>query len=198
MVATAVFSSVRGWRGINGGFPRSGGGRRSRRPCFTGSATRRQRFERLQWTRRVSLIRCTAGPNHGHTISLKQITVAIHDGAALEMEWRAPGSDRLRSDIVSHGRVSMGDADVPFWTRWRTPLSIVRFGIDKSFMTQVWRSEFDGANGHSIENVDRHRRPRDRADRRSGSGRTCAERCWRPALCGVARHRVGDSSAAQL
>ena len=114
-------------------------------------APQKARFERLQQTRRASLIRCTAGPNHGHTISLNQITVAIHDGAALEMEWRTPGSDRLRSDIVSHGRVSMGDADVPFWARWRMPLSIVRFGIDKSFMTQVWRSEFDGANGHSIE-----------------------------------------------
>ena len=116
-------------------------------------APQKARFKRLQWNRRVSLIRCTAGPNHGHTISLKQITVAIHDGAAFEMEWRAPGSDRLRSDIVSHGLVSMGDADVPFWTRWRTPLSIIRFGIDKSFMTQVWRSEFDGANGHSIETL---------------------------------------------
>jgi len=115
------------------------------------AAPQKARLERLEGTWRASLIRCTAGPNHGHIMHLKQITVAIHDGAALEMEWRAPGSDRVRSDIVSHGRVSMGDADVPFWTRWRTPLSIVRFGIDKSFMTQVWRSEFDGANGHSIE-----------------------------------------------
>ena len=114
-------------------------------------APRQAGFEQLQWTRSVNLIRCTTGPNQGHSISFKQITVAIHDGAAIEMEWRPPGSDRLRSDIVSHGLVSMGDADVPFWTRWRTPLSIVRFGIDKSFMTQVWRSEFDGANGHSIE-----------------------------------------------
>ena len=45
----------------------------------------------------------------------------------------------------------MGDADVPFWTRWRTPLSMVRFGIDKSFVTQIGQSEFDLADGHSIE-----------------------------------------------
>ena len=114
-------------------------------------APRQGRLEHVEWTQRVSLIRCTSGPNHGHDISSKQITVAIHDGAAFEMEWRAPGSDRLRSNLLSHGRVSIGDADVPFWTRWRTPLSIFKFGIDKSFVTQVWRSEFGGANGHSIE-----------------------------------------------
>ena len=111
----------------------------------------KSRFERLRWPGPVTLIRCTTGPNYGNEISSKYITVAIHDGAPFEMEWRPPGSDRLRSDLVSRGRISIGDADVPFWTRWRTPLSIVRFGIDKSFVTQIGQSEFDLANGHSIE-----------------------------------------------
>ena len=77
--------------------------------------------------------------------------VAIHDGSAFQMEWRPPGSDRIRSDIVSRGRVSMADADTSVWTRWNASPSFVRFAIDKSFATDVWQNGFEAVNGQAIE-----------------------------------------------
>lgn len=108
-------------------------------------------LEGFRSTRRVTLTHCTTGPNHGQDISSDQIMVAIHDGSAFQMEWRPPGSDRIRSDIVSRGRVSVADADTPVWTRWNASPSIVRFAIDKSFATHIWQNGFEGVNAHAIE-----------------------------------------------
>src|ERR1700720_401541 len=52
----------------------------------------------------VTLTHCTSRPIEGRHLGAAQITVAIHDGATFDMDWRGGESDRLRSSTVSHGR----------------------------------------------------------------------------------------------
>jgi hypothetical protein len=62
----------------------------------------------------VTLTHCTSSPIEGRQLGAAQITVAIHDGATFDMDWRGGESDRLRSSTVSHGRVHVGDGRLPF------------------------------------------------------------------------------------
>jgi AraC family transcriptional regulator len=92
----------------------------------------------------VTLTHCTSGPIEGRQLSAAQITVAVHDGATFDMDWRGGESDRLRSSIVSHGRVHVGNGRLPFWVRCNASTSFFAFAIEESFVAEIWRKAFDG------------------------------------------------------
>jgi AraC family transcriptional regulator len=92
----------------------------------------------------VTLTHCTSGPIEGRQLGSAQITVAIHDGATFDMDWRGGESDRLRSSIVSHGRVHIGDGRLPFWVRCDASPSFFAFAIEESFVAEIWRKAFNG------------------------------------------------------
>jgi hypothetical protein len=50
----------------------------------------------------VTLTHCTSGPIEGRQLGAAQITVAVHDGATFDMDWRGGESDRLRSRRQDH------------------------------------------------------------------------------------------------
>ena len=92
----------------------------------------------------VTLAHCTSGPIEGRHLESPQITVAVHDGATFDMDWRGGESDRLRSSSVSQGRVHVGDGRLPFWVRCNASPSFFTFAIEASFVTEIWRKAFDG------------------------------------------------------
>jgi AraC family transcriptional regulator len=92
----------------------------------------------------VTLTHCTSGPVEGRQLGEAQIGVAIHDGAAFDMDWRGGESDRLRSSTVSRGRVHVRDGRLPFWVRCNASASFFAFAIEESFVTEIWRKGFDG------------------------------------------------------
>ena len=92
----------------------------------------------------VTLTHCTSGPIEGKQLGAAQITAAIHDGATFDMDWRGGESDRLRSSIVSHGRVHVGDGRLPLWVRSNASTSFFAFALKESFVTEIWRKAFDG------------------------------------------------------
>jgi AraC family transcriptional regulator len=98
----------------------------------------------------VTLTHCTSGPIEGRQLGAAQITVAIHDGATFDMDWRGGESDRLRSSIVSHGRAHVGDGRLPFWVRCNASPSFFAFAVEESFVTEIWRKAFDGTGDYFI------------------------------------------------
>jgi AraC family transcriptional regulator len=92
----------------------------------------------------ITLTHCTSGPIEGRHLGAAQITVAVHDGATFDMDWRGGESDRLRSSTVSHGRVHVGDGRLPLWVRCNASTSFFAFAIEESFVAEIWRKDFDG------------------------------------------------------
>jgi AraC family transcriptional regulator len=110
-------------------------------------------FEEKLGCNSVVLARGVMQPNFGGYIAFSKMTVAIHEGGPIQMEWRPPERDHARSSIIHRGTAMLVDAAVPVWKRWVTPRSIFAFAIDQSFVDQVWRSAFDGAGNRAIQTV---------------------------------------------
>jgi AraC family transcriptional regulator len=112
--------------------------------------------ERFRFTEKLShdgvvLARCILQPNVDGAIAFSKTTVAIHDSAPIEMEWRPPEGDRVRSSRIGPGGVMLAGADVPVWKRWTTPRSIFAFAMDDGFVGQVWHSAFEGTGERAIK-----------------------------------------------
>jgi AraC family transcriptional regulator len=93
----------------------------------------------------VTLTHWTTGPVEGTQMGGPQIAVAVHHGAAFDMDWRGGESDRLRSSTVSHGRVHVRDGRLPLWVRCNASTSTFAFAVEESFVMEIWRKAFDGA-----------------------------------------------------
>ena len=98
----------------------------------------------------VTLTHCTSRPIEGRRLGASQIIVALHDGEAFDMDWREAESDRIRSSTVSHGQAHVGDARVPFWVRYSASPSFFAFGLDVSFVTEIWQKGFDRTGEFAI------------------------------------------------
>ena len=97
-----------------------------------------QRSRGLEFNERLSvgavtLSHCSSDPIEGRQLSAAQITIAVHDGATFNMDWRGVESDRLRSSTVSHGRVHVGDGRLPLWVRSNASTSFFAFAIEEFF-----------------------------------------------------------------
>jgi AraC family transcriptional regulator len=98
----------------------------------------------------VTLAYCTSHPVEGRYLGATQVIVAIHDGKAFEMDWRGAESDRIQSNIVSHGQAHVGDARLPFWVRYRASPSFFAFALDERFVAEIWQTAFEGAGDFAI------------------------------------------------
>jgi hypothetical protein len=98
----------------------------------------------------LTLTHCTSRPIEGRRLGASQIIVALHDGEAFDMDWREAESDRIRSSTVSHGQAHVGDARVPFWVRCSASPSFFAFGLDVSFVTEIWQKGFDRTGEFAI------------------------------------------------
>ena len=91
----------------------------------------------------VTLTHGTSRPIEGRYLAASQVIVAIHDGKAFEIDWRGAESDRIRTTIVSHGQVHVGDARLPFWVRYTASPSFFAIALDEAFITEIWQKGFD-------------------------------------------------------
>jgi len=98
----------------------------------------------------VTLARGELRPNLGAYLASPQVTVVIHEGAPFRMDWRTPGSDKVRSSPVSPGCAHVADAGLPSWQRWEGTQSIFAFAIDEAFVERVWQTAFDGVGDRTI------------------------------------------------
>lgn len=89
--------------------------------------------------------------NEGAHVRFPKMTLAVHSGASVNMDWRSPGSDRTKSTIVSRGKFMLSDAGVQVWKRWTMPRSIFAFAIDRAFVARIAEQIFDGASHGAID-----------------------------------------------
>jgi AraC family transcriptional regulator len=92
----------------------------------------------------VKLAHCISGAFEGTHVGAAQVTVAVHEGAAFDMDWRGPDSDRLRSSTVPRGGIHVGDGRLPFWVRCTASPTFFAFGIEESLMKDIWEKAFGG------------------------------------------------------
>jgi AraC family transcriptional regulator len=97
-----------------------------------------------------TLARCMFKPNEGVHVGSSQVTVGIYEGAAFQMNWRAPESDRLQSGVMSRGQAHLGDGRLPLWVRCNAAPAFFAFAMDEAFVTATWHSTFDGAGDFAL------------------------------------------------
>jgi AraC family transcriptional regulator len=117
----------------------------------SGDSSERCRFLEKVGYDGIVLARCLLQPNTDDAIAFSKATVAIHDSPSLEMEWRPPESDHIRSDVIERGGGMLVDAGVPVWKRWAVPRAIFAFTMDDAFIDQVWRSAFEGIGDRALQ-----------------------------------------------
>jgi AraC family transcriptional regulator len=98
----------------------------------------------------VTLTHCTSRPIEGRYLACPQIVVAIHEGKAFEMSWRAADSDRTQSITVTHGHTHVGDARLPLWVRYSASPSFLAFALDEAFVAEISQTAFDHADDFAI------------------------------------------------
>lgn len=98
----------------------------------------------------VTFAECALQPTAGMQIGSFQIGVAIHQGPKFALDWRLPGGDRLHSAEIAHGRAHVVDARLPFWMRTAAAPSFLALVVDKTFLTRIWQTGFDGRGSSSV------------------------------------------------
>jgi AraC family transcriptional regulator len=98
----------------------------------------------------VALARCQSKPTEGKFFFPAGVGVAIHEGAAIEMEWRSPESDRIRSSTVANGNAHLADGRLPFWIRFNAATSFFALSIQESFLGEIWQRDFRGSGDFAI------------------------------------------------
>jgi AraC family transcriptional regulator len=98
----------------------------------------------------VTLAACTLQPTDGLQIGSFQVGVVLHQGARFPLDWRLPGGDRLHSARIAHGRAHIVDARLPFWIRTAASPSFLAMAVDKTFLTRIWQTGFEGLGDTSV------------------------------------------------
>ena len=71
-----------------------------------------------------------------------QVTVALHEGEILRMDWRPGESDRLCSKEIQRGDAHVGDGRLPVWVRTHGPAYFFAFAMDEALISEIWEKEF--------------------------------------------------------
>jgi AraC family transcriptional regulator len=99
----------------------------------------------------VTLTCCTSRPIEGRYLAAPQVIVAIHEGKAFEMDWRAVESEQIQSSTVSHGQAHVADARVPLWVRYSASPCFFAIAIDEAFFGEIWQKTFDRADDFALQ-----------------------------------------------
>ncbi|MGB8843775.1 MAG: helix-turn-helix domain-containing protein [Aliidongia sp.] len=135
-------------------------GRASRQELIEfGANTRPCRVQSRDWVSYdgVKLALCLSKPIEGTYVRTAQITAALHEGEAFDIDWRGPGSDRPFSCTIPPGGAHIGDGRLPFWVRHTASPSFFVFAIEEYFVRDIWQTAFGGCRDGFIEpaiNVD--------------------------------------------
>jgi AraC family transcriptional regulator len=99
----------------------------------------------------VTLASGTFEASEGAHVRFPKLTLAVHGSTPINLDWRSPNSDHVKSSLVRGGQAMLSDAEVPVWKRWMTPRSIFAFTIDAAFVTRISQQLFDGAPHGAID-----------------------------------------------
>jgi AraC family transcriptional regulator len=83
-------------------------------------------------------------------VGSSQVTVALHEGEILRMDWRPGESDRLFSKEIQRGDAHVGDGRVPFWVRTYGAASFFAIAMDEAFVSEIWEKEFGQARNFEL------------------------------------------------
>lgn len=98
----------------------------------------------------IALAQCDFQPNCGSVLCFSQLVIGVHEGARVDLDWRPPESDRRRSEILTHGRALLVDADVSVWKQWDKPRALFAIAIEHSFVKWIWDRNFEGRGDGAI------------------------------------------------
>src|SRR3546814_16405811 len=68
---------------------------------------------------------------------LSQLSIAIHVGDPIDLEWSEPGSDRLRVTRIEPGMAHINPGDNPFFQRWRGSPELLIVAFDQAMIDRV-------------------------------------------------------------
>lgn len=85
----------------------------------------------------IHISRGQLSPNEGSLIGAAQPTLAIHLGDAFDMEWCAPGSDRLQTTRVEPGHIHINPGDTPFYQRWTSYPRLLVIAFDQAMISAI-------------------------------------------------------------
>jgi AraC family transcriptional regulator len=117
----------------------------------TSSQPRGLRFGSTLRLGSVTLAQCFLRPNDGAHVGASQVTVGIYDGAAFEMDWRSPDSDRLHSGSMLKGQAHVGDGRLPLWVRCNSSPSFFAFAMDEAFVAVTCEGISDGLTDYALK-----------------------------------------------
>jgi len=92
----------------------------------------------------IGISRCTLQPNPGAEIGATQFTVAIHEGAPFQMEYRLPEMHETEHRRIVPGDLHINPGDRPIFQRWTSSPRILVIAMEQAFITQVVSEAFDG------------------------------------------------------
>lgn len=91
----------------------------------------------------ITFSRCTLAPNPGLRVGSDQVTIAMHDGASFEMEWRLSEEGQLYHRRINRGDIHVNDAGRAPFQRWNARPRIMVFALDRSFVMQTILQAFE-------------------------------------------------------
>jgi len=92
----------------------------------------------------LSVSRCTLPPNPGASVGATQLTIAVHEGEPVEMEWRLPGATASERRLISRNMAHINPADHPIFQRWAGCPRIMVIAFDRSFIDPIISEAYNG------------------------------------------------------
>lgn len=75
-------------------------------------------------------------------IGTTQLTVLIHEGAILEMDWHTFGAGHYERVRIEFGDIQIHPSDTLVYKHWRTPSRMLFLAVDRAFANQVVANVF--------------------------------------------------------
>lgn len=92
----------------------------------------------------VTVSRCVLHPNGGVRMGSPQLTVAIHEGTPIELEWCSADGKALQRRRFGSGEVHIFPADSLTYKRWTGTGRILHIALDRLFVEQTTAEAFEG------------------------------------------------------
>jgi AraC family transcriptional regulator len=155
----------------------------------------------------IHVMRSTLTENEdGRSIGGAQLSIAVHLGSAMDLEWCPPGSDRKRTTRVERGMAHINPGSNPFYQRWKGTPELLIFAIDQHIIDRVGLETF-GRSGSvlrpTVGVVDpdiQHVFPIWQRELETGGpdGRLFLESLAKAAIIHLFRHYAGNEAAPSV